>query len=301
MKKPLGILLIWGLLLGTSLAQAGNCFLWELRSATAKVYLLGSVHMMKPEHYPLDSCIDRAYDDSDTLVVEINPAAQDARQIAQMMQQKGLYPAGQSVGSELSEKTLGILEQYLTTQNIPLQQVQQLRPWYLGLTLTLQRAIALGYRADLGVDLYLVSKAAGVKPVLELETMAGQLAALSGDSPWQQDFALRMALEEMTTLDQQLGELVAAWQAGDAAQIERIMREPADEYPALEEQFQRLVIQRNQAMAEKIDGFLQGKGHYLVVVGAGHVGGRQGVLSLLKQKGYSDRQLPQLGATMLSY
>ncbi len=47
-------------------------FLWKVQSKTSTVYVLGSIHFMKKEAYPLNKNIEDAFDKSDVLVVEAN-------------------------------------------------------------------------------------------------------------------------------------------------------------------------------------------------------------------------------------
>ena len=59
-----------------AVAAAKPVFLWELRSPTATVYLLGSVHVASGDMYPLDARIERAFQKSETLVLEKAPSGQ---------------------------------------------------------------------------------------------------------------------------------------------------------------------------------------------------------------------------------
>lgn len=284
-------LLVWG----QALADSGKCFLWEVKSEKATVYLLGSVHMMKPDGYPLDACIDAAFDRADTLVVELDMLSGDQQALTALMMDKGTYPPGQSLERHLAPFTMMQLKDYLGAHGIALQNIRHLRPWFLGLQLALQEAARLGYRADIGVDVHLLGRARGDKRILELETAESQINALAGDSPAEQDLSLRAALEDIAQMDRYLQELIVMWRAGDAEGLHRMMIEPARRYPELQPQMQRLLYERNHVMARKIASMLQTQGVYLVVIGAGHMGGEQGILSLLGDRGHVPRQLPALG------
>ncbi len=275
-------------------ADEGKCLLWQAQSESNTVYLLGSIHMMREREYPLDRCVDNALKEAEHLVVELNVLEIDPIEMGRRMQQLGMLPPGERIDSQLSEETL---QQLQKLESLP-DNYQLMRPWLLTLTLTLQHAAQLGYRADLGVDYYLLGKAQGVKPIESLETLELQLAALSGDTPQQQDLMLKMTLEQLGELESYIDTLSGAWRNGDAETIYQMMAEPKETYPQLASQFQRQVTDRNKQMAEKIFAMLGKKEDYLVVIGAGHLGGEEGVLNLLRQQGVALVQQPKLGRSM---
>ncbi len=291
-----GWLLLLGLLCSVSLhAEEENCLLWEVPGERNTVYLLGSIHMMRAEDYPLDQCVDRAYQKTDQLVVELNIQAIDPQLMSQKMQQIALLPGGAVLNNQLSDETA---RQLAKLKNPPAA-YQQMRPWYLALTLALQKLATLGYRADLGIDYYLINKAQGIKPILSLESLDQQLAVLSGDNAEQQDLSLRLTLEQLPDIADDLEQMSLAWHRGDAEAIYRLMEQPKQQYPALAAPFKRQVIDRNHGMADKIIAILKERDDYLVVIGGGHLGGEQGVLSLLEREGLTLTQQPKLGRTML--
>lgn len=278
---------------GTAVArdEAAKCFLWEARSESTTVYLLGSIHMMREDLYPLNRCYDEAYAKADTVVVELNLLAVDPSEMGQRMLSLGLFPQGETLADHLTPPTLKRLKEYLQSSGIPYDKVAQMRPWLLGLTLTLQEAARHGYRSDMGIDLTYLTKAQGKKEILQLESLDSQLAALSGDSPLEQELMLAASLEDLPRLKQYMGEMVALWQRGDADGLYAMVIEPLQRYPSLTQSFRRLFDERNRAMSKKIEGYLTQKKTYLVIVGGGHIGGKDGLVKLLQAKGYALRQV----------
>ncbi len=291
-----GWLLLLGLLCSASLhAEEASCLLWEVPGERNTVYLLGSIHMMRAEDYPLDQCVERAYQKTDQLVVELNILAIDPLVMFQKIQQLGLLSEGAVLDDQLSRETARQLSQF---KGLPAG-YQRMRPWYLALTLVMQKLATLGYRADLGVDNHLINKAQGIKPIISLESLGQQLAVLAGDSAEEQDLSLRLTLEQLPQIADDINEMSLAWHQGDAEAIYRLMEYPKQQYPALVAPFERQVIERNYGMADKIITMLKGREDYLVVIGGGHLGGEQGVISLLEKQGFKLTQQPQLGRTML--
>ncbi len=70
MKRSLRLLVIFSILISfglsvlaqESVAQSKKSFLWRVQSKTNTVYVLGSIHYLKKEVYPLDEKIENAFD-----------------------------------------------------------------------------------------------------------------------------------------------------------------------------------------------------------------------------------------------
>ena len=102
-------------------------------------------------------------------------------------------------------------------------------------------------------------------------------------NPEQKRFLL-MTLEESTQLDTEVNELVSAWQAGDTDALARMLTDEFDDFPEL---YRPLTEDRNRAWVEQLDDLLDDRDDYLVVVGALHLVGRNSVVDLLRQRGYT--------------
>ena len=86
-------------------------------------------------------------------------------------------------------------------------------------------------------------------------------------------------------------ELLAAWQAGDAAGFERILFSGLREHPEFAPLAARLFDERNLTMGARIEELLAERESLFVVVGAGHLVGPKGLVEILKGRGYSLEQL----------
>lgn len=101
-------------------AAQDKAFFWEVLGKNATVYLLGSVHFANPDFYPLNAGIERAFAESDNLVVEVDIASPGAR-AAQLIMAWGSYPPGESIEDHLSPRTYQQLSEYLASQQLPVQ------------------------------------------------------------------------------------------------------------------------------------------------------------------------------------
>lgn len=263
-------------------------FLWEVHSPTATVYLLGSIHIASGDIYPLDARIERAFQASDTLVLETDLDDASQARAAGMLQQAGTYTPPDSLESHVDAATLTALSKSIAGMGLPVEAFFSMRPWMVSLTLTLARLQALGYRPDLGIDQHFRS-AAGAKKLGSLETVDQQVALFRDMTESLQSAALRQTLEELGQLRDIMQRAFSAWRVGDAVGLEALLVAPTrKDYPEL---YRRLFVERNRRMADAVEAHLKGKGTIFVVVGSGHLVGSDSVLHLLQTRGHKTRQL----------
>src|SRR5262249_50091069 len=146
-----------------------------------------------------------------------------------------------------------------------------------------------GFDAELGLDKHFYDRAhTDGKQIQGLETADFQVSRFDGMSFEQQD---RMLADTLKGLDSEKGnvnKLVDAWKAGDVAAVERIVLMDLKQDPAM---YQRLLVERNQNWIPKIEALFDRRGRAFVVVGAAHLVGPDGLLAVLKAKGYAVEQL----------
>ncbi len=153
-----------------------------------------------------------------------------------------------------------------------------------------------GYDANLGLDMHFarLAKRDG-KRIVELESIAGQMALLGSFSPELQEGMLRATVDSVRdgSLTTDTHELVAAWSAGDPARLMDQVDKEVDGLPeqAAAEMRERLYDARNREMADKVIAMLAGAEPTFVAVGAGHLLGDTGIVELLRRKGYAIRRL----------
>ena len=270
---------------------AGKHFLWQVDSPTTRVYLLGSIHLLHQDIYPLAPVIEEAFAASEVLVLEADVFAesQDAR--LQSSMDDAIYQPGRTLKSELSQPDYLELMDILSRVGIPIQSVQQFRPWFLSLMVQQVLWSRLGLRAEYGIDAYFRTKAAGQKDIEELESVDAQLAMLSSLSDQEHILLLSWDTEDLEQGVQELDELLRIWQRGDSEAMEQALRRDIQDEPRFEPMWDIMVNDRNLGMADRIVAFLASTKRYFVVVGAAHLIGRQGLVALLQQRGYAVQQL----------
>jgi uncharacterized protein YbaP (TraB family) len=297
--------LLPGILADTSLAQAiapvcsdpAASMLWEVSGAGldnkgVSIQLFGSLHVGKPEFYPLPALIENAFRSADHLVFEIDPTTAADPQTAWLMQMRGMLPAGQTLQNIVSPEAYATLQQVLASMGLPAAGVNNFKPWLVALMLTNLQVSALGYSALDGLEMYFTTRKSPQSDILELESMEQQLAMLDSLDP---EMFLGYSLEDLQEGAGALDKMVQAWRCADQDQLSAFMLDdftntqnlPAAEQAMLKEMHQHLFAERNVVMANGIEQFIRnGDGGYFVVVGSGHLLGQGSVVELLRARGY---------------
>lgn len=278
------------ILVRDTLSQSPRSFLWKIQSKTSTVYVLGSLHLAKKEIYPLSQKIENAFDQSDFLVVEAN--VNDIKKIdIQKLMESAFYPANDALEKHVSPETFEWVKKETEGLGIPLELLDKQKPWFLAMTLVSLESIKLGLDPNLGIDKYFLSKAEGKKKILELESLDYQISLFSGFSEKDQELFLIYTLKDLNVMEQEVGRLIQAWVSGDAQAMESILARGVSGDKRLSGILEKLIFERNRRMVAKIEDFLRTKETYFVIVGAGHLVSKQGILKLLRGKGYLIEQL----------
>jgi uncharacterized protein YbaP (TraB family) len=271
--------------------ENGKSFMWKISSDDSYVYLLGSIHIGKPDFYPLDSTIENVFERSDKLVVENNVNEVSALKSMLLLEKYGTYPEGEGLRENLPRQLFVKLTNQLWSAGIGISTLNNYRPWVI---LTLMDGIIAGeygYTVEYGIDLYFLEKAAkrGIE-ILELETAESQMKMLSDISEEVMILVLEQYVEEPLTLGI-ISLMFKAWEDGDAEGMAELVYRDLDNEPALAPYYGVLFTERNYNMLTKIEEFLADKYTYFIVVGAGHLVGEEGLVNLLNEAGYTVEQL----------
>ncbi len=277
----------------------GQTFMWKATGAGNSIYLLGSIHVATEDFYPLDPAIEAAFAASKKLVVEVNMDAGPELQakMMQLMTEKGMYKDGGSLSKNLSKTTYDLLKAYCDKHALPIQQLDTLRPWALALTVMMQEMQGIGFKPEFGIDMHFLKAAKDTKPILELETADSQVKLMADFPDDLQDKLLVQTLTDMSDLKTKINEMAADWKKGDAKALEElVLKDSLKKHPEIKPVFEKLFDERNVLMVEKLDGYLKSKDIHFVVVGAGHLLGEKGLVSLLQKKGYKLEQVKSAAA-----
>jgi uncharacterized protein YbaP (TraB family) len=271
-------------LVAQTAAAPGKSFLWKVHSGSRLVYLAGSVHALSPDVYPLSPAFEQAFSASDTLVEEIDLSEAESLTLAPALLAKGMYVDGRRFNDVVSKETAALVTARLQDSGLPVEMFQVMKPWMVMLTVAALEAQKAGLDPKLGLDKHFYDRAKGAgKTIIGLETAESQIDRLDTMSNDLQEQLLRSSLSEAETARKSLKLIVSAWQRGDAAALEKTLLSDFTQYPAA---YKSLIVERNQNWIPQIDSCLARSRPCLVVVGAAHLVGPDGLLALLRQKGY---------------
>ena len=264
--------------------------LWTLEGKHNTVYLLGSIHVLRPGDGSLPEVAERAYEDAERLVMEIDlddPGLADPAAMLGRMQAAALLPEGQMLRQALGTDYAAISAR-ARQSGIDLALLDRFAPWFVA-TLLMQAELARhGFLPELGIEQQIAGRAMKEgKPIVGLETAEEQFAVLAGLTLPEQKRFLLMTLEESAELDERVETLLEAWRSGDTAALGRALSEEFESFPEL---YRPLTEDRNRAWLDDLVDLLDDRDDYLVVVGALHLVGRNSVVDLLRQRGYTVTQ-----------
>lgn len=264
--------------------------LWTVEGRHNTVYLLGSVHVLRPEDAALPEAAEEAYADAEQLVMEIDmddaEVADPAAMLGQM-ERAALLPEGRSLRTVMGSDFPAV-EAAAAEAGLDVALLDRFAPWFVATTLLQLELAKRGFVAEFGIEQQLATRASeDRKPIRGLETPAQQFGLLGGmPLPLQRRFLL-MTVEESATLDRELDELLRSWRRGDAAALARLLSAEFEEFPEL---YGPLTEDRNRAWIARLVDLLDDEDDYLVVVGALHLVGKNSVVDLLEQRGYEVEQ-----------
>lgn len=289
MRHRLGVVVVGLLLVTAPIAGQSKNFLWKVEGEGGSVaYLLGSLHVLTPESYPLSATINKAFTDSKTLVEEIDldETNDPTNMIAAMA--KAMLPAGKTLDQVVAPAIYAEVNRRAEKSGLPMLALRRMKPWLVAVTLMGPTLEAAGFKAEYGVDRHFFdrAKASGIKRK-GLETLAYQLDRFDELSPQLQEDLLKSTMED---LDKEVGgikEMAKAWSTGDVASIEKDTLKSLQESPEL---YKRLLLERNNNWVPQIQACITEKSGCFVVVGAAHLVGPDGLPTLLAKKGYKVTQ-----------
>lgn len=263
---------------------------WKVTSSKGgRIYLCGTIHLLRQEDYPLPGAYDLAYSDSERLILELPPGSGEGGAMIRKMQKLGLLPQGQTLEEKIGPELSQAVTQWGKEHGQSPEVLAQYHPWFVALLIAAVEYGALGAQPDKGVDNYFESKAQrDQKPGEGLETVDFQLGLFAGLTDEQQKDLLKQTLSEVKKIHEEFTQMIEAWRSGDLDALGEMLFQEADNYPHLMEVF---LHQRNRNWIPKLEAALDAGESVMVLVGAGHLAGEQGLLALLKARGHKVERL----------
>ncbi|MFT3965658.1 MAG: TraB/GumN family protein [Sphingobium sp.] len=261
--------------------------LWLVKDRDTAIYLFGTIHVLRPDIHWFHGPVKKAFDKSDTLVLEV--VTDDKAAVAQATARLALDPGGtpltQKLDPAMRAKYLSLLE----SSGLSREQLEPFHPWFAAVTLSMAPLARLGYSPDAGAEDVLKSAAEKArKAVIPLETVEGQLGFFAALPEKTQILFLGSTIDEMAELETQISRMVSEWSAGRPEALAEDMNDSLKEMPEVAD---ALLYRRNRNWADWIKRRMDRPGTVFVAVGAGHLAGPGSVLDELGKRGLTVRRV----------
>jgi len=265
--------------------------MWQVDGQQNRIFLLGSIHLLREKDYPIPSAIIDAYKEAETLVMELDMDDMDPVESQSLATELGLIADGRTLADLLGPTTYAEAEKLALAATIPLNLLSGAEPWYAAMNVELMLLMRIGFNPALGIETHLMEMAAyDQKEILGFETMRQQLELLDGLSADAQREMFMQALSEGSAMLELMDGMIDAWRHGDTAFMEENLLSDMQDYPELN---RTIVVDRNIDWTAQIEALLDDDDDYLVVVGTLHLVGEEGVPELLSRRGHTVTQLQQ--------
>ncbi|MDP5151896.1 TraB/GumN family protein [Rheinheimera baltica] len=275
-------------LLSTAPALAETS-VWKVSKGDDYLYLGGTLHLLPESAFPLPAEFELAYNDADHLVQEAKLPEPDDQTAQISMINAMSYGNGEKLSDKLSPEVYQQLAAYFNQYGIQLSQLEGYKPSFVSLqmlAIELQKLKMTGQ----GVDSYFDHRAKQDSKSLQyLESIASQMAMLSTMGDGYENEFIKLNLSQISEYKTYFDSMISAWRQGDLQQINSAIVQPVQQMN--EQMYQTMLVKRNLAWLPQIEQMFGNQQRELVLVGAGHLAGQDGVLSLLQAAGYELHQL----------
>lgn len=262
--------------------------LWRISKGENRLFIGGTIHLLSQSDYPFPDEFEQVFREIDTLVLETDLEAFTKPELQATLLRKLTYQDGTRLQSKLNAKTYRALAAYCKSAGIPLSSLQHMKPVLAVLTLTIMQLKQLDM-ADTGVDQFFLKKAkTSGKKVAGLEAAEAQIEVLEHMGQDQENELILSTISELKTTPQAIKSIKSAWRSGNLKELEATsINSMQTEFPHLRK---NLLTRRNNAWLPQIKTMLETPDKELILVGALHLAGEDGLIALLKKLGYSIEQ-----------
>ena len=273
-----------------STAVYAESSVWKLDTDNGSFYLAGSCHVLRKSDYPLPEEFESAYAAADQVIFETDIEALRSPDIRLLMLSKGMYTGDDTLEKKLSKKTYESLAKFCEERTMSVDFLQNFKPWMAAMTLLILEMGKNGISAADGLDTYFSNKAKkDEKQTGGLEDVYKHAELLSSLGEEFDDTIIESFIREVEKLQAVMKDLIKSWRAGDEAGIDKYLADNMrKEFPAL---YKRLITDRNRDWIPHLETLIASGRNTLVIVGVGHLVGKESVINLLKSRGYKVKKM----------
>ena len=278
-------LLVWGYA-GIACSESS---VWKVESNGQQLFIGGTVHVLSASDYPLPDEFDQAYAQSQTVVLEADMEKLTSPEFQQQLLSHMIYTDGTNLRSLLTDETYAQLEAFCAQRGIPASSLMMFKPGMVSMTITLLELQRLGLMGA-GVDAHYSMRAKqDGKQVGKLETVEQQLSFLVAMGQGRENDLISYTLRDVERLQTLFESIKTAWRVGDLDTLNSVTLMPLrEEFPEL---YRILMVDRNNTWVPIIEEMLETEPVELVLVGALHLVGEEGLLEQFENRGYQVSRL----------
>ena len=281
--------LVGSLALSSAAPAAAEPAMWHVHSATSDITLFGTVHALPPGTDWLNARIAARLDAADTLVLE-TVLPDDPAGLQPLVVTLGMKAGLPPVAARVAPSKRAALLAGVAALGLNAGQLDRMKTWLAAIALGDGAVEQLGFTQTDGVEATLTARArAAHKPVVGLETPESQLRIFDTLPETDARALLDSAVDDLPTVRDDINALVAYWQAGETDALAADFDKDFRTTPVLAA---KLLTDRNRAWADWIVARLNQPGKVFLAVGAGHLGGPDSVVALLRAKGQAVERVP---------
>jgi len=272
-----------------SFTSVAETFLWKVSKGANHIYLGGTFHMLMESDYPLPKEFEQTYNKVNWLTFETDIGKLETAEFQQQFQQAFLLPQGTTLTDTLSKDAQRKLKNYCLLNNIDINQFMAFKPQFIALIIVVQELNKYGLTAE-GVDNYFYKKAkADGKITTQLESVKDQIHYLANMAEGNEDNLIEQTLADAEDIETMMNGMRDSWRKGNPAQMNKLGIEPMHkDYPKI---YNSLLVERNNNWMPRIETLLSHGEAKMVLVGALHLAGPDGLLAQLSNKGYQIEQV----------
>src|SRR5437899_56626 len=218
--------------------------LWKVQGKRNTVYLLGSIHLLKQDNYPMPAAVESAFANSAIVVFETDLSATEDLTVAMSLMSKGQLPEGQTLKDILSPEVYQSFTNHASQSPMPLEMMVRFTPGMAATTLEGLEMMKLGFDPELGLDVhfYKLAKKDG-KQIVPLESIDFQLGLLNGLSKEEGDWFMKQTLKDLDNVKTDSADMVKYWDTGESDKLAQMLDKGLKESAAI---YKRLVTDRNR-------------------------------------------------------
>lgn len=284
MKK----VLLFTLVLFTATSVNAQTSVWKVTGKGSTIYLGGTIHVLRASDFPLPTQFDSAYARSSAIVLETNTDELQKPEVAQKMMQKMMFTDGKTLKTVLSDTSYKALEKLCASMGLPIANLATLKPSMVVLLATAMKLQQMGFSTD-GVDKTFATKAKNDgKKILFLETIDQQIDFIANMGVGSENELVMQSLDDLEKTEKEFPALVNAWRTGSDKEMSKDADIMKKDYPDI---YKSLLVDRNNNWLPVIESYLATPETEFVLVGSLHLYTTDGIVKMLKDKGYKVEQL----------